>query len=199
MTDKDDADDQAHSGKHEEAPRKNAPGGGARPSGAETGPKAEALADIGAVFKGLGGFVEMLGSLVEKAEQIEQQGEFKVKGLGDDARGVYGFSVRTGLGGVPQVRRFGNLNPSAKGPVVEDVREPLVDVFDEDDAVIVTAEIPGVAEEEITLTATDGRLSLATTGRHRYAKDIALPPSVDPATMERSHRNGILQVKLKKV
>lgn len=168
-------------------------------AGDEPGPKAEALADLGAVFRGLGGFVEMLGTLVEKGEEIQRQGEFKVKGLGDQARGVYGFSVRSGLGGVPQFRRFGNLNPSAKGPVVEDVREPLVDVFDEADEVIVTAEIPGVAENEISLSLEGHHLALATTGRHRYAKEIALPGNIDPASLERSHRNGILQVKLRKV
>ena len=164
----------------------------------EGGP-AENLADLGAMFRGLGGFVEMLGSLVEKSEHLERSGEFKVKGLGDQARGVYGFSVRTGLGGIPQVRRFGNLNPSPKGPVVEDVREPLVDVFDEADAVMVTVEMPGVAEEEIALAVEGRHLVLATTGHHRYAKNVELPEGIDPASLERSHRNGILQVKLKKV
>ncbi|WP_371345992.1 Hsp20/alpha crystallin family protein [Ancylobacter sp. IITR112] len=169
---------------------------GARPEGA---PRSEAMADLGAAFRGLGGLVEMLGSLVEKAEEVQREGEFRVKGLGDQARGVYGFSLRTGIGGVPQVRRFGNLNPTAKGPVVEDVREPLVDVFDEDEQVIVTAEIPGVAESEISLSLDGDRLALATTGRHLYAKTVTLPAPVDPASLERSHRNGILQVKLRKV
>lgn len=165
----------------------------------EAAHQAETLADIGAVFRGLGGFVEMLGALVEKAEEsTERQGEFKIKGLGDQARGVYGFSVRSGLGGIPRVNRFGNLNPGPKGPVVEDVREPLVDVFDEGDEVLVTAELPGVAEDEITLSLVDGHLALKTTGRHLYAKDIALPEGIDPASLSRSHRNGILQVKLRK-
>lgn len=171
-------------------------GSGSRP-GAD--PKSDALADLGATFRGLGGLVEMLGTLVEKAEDVQRQGEFKVKGLGDQARGVYGFSLRTGIGGVPQVRRFGNINPTAKGPVVDDVREPLVDVFDEVGEVIVTAEIPGVAESEISLSLEGNRLSLATTGRHLYAKTITLPGNIDPASLERSHRNGILQVKLRKV
>ncbi|MBB5751377.1 archaeal heat shock protein Hsp20 [Prosthecomicrobium pneumaticum] len=175
-------------------------GEGGKPAGAGGGPKgAEAIAEIGAVFKGLGGFVEMLGALVEKAETVERQGSFTVKGAGDEAQGVYGFSVRTGLGGVPRVRSFGNVRPTARGPVVDDVREPLVDLFDEADGVIVTAEIPGVAEDEIALSIEDGKLSITTSGRHRYAKTIALPAGVDPASLERSHRNGILQVKLRKV
>lgn len=166
-------------------------------SGGEGNP-AENLADLGSVFRGLGGFVEMLGALVEKGEGLDRQGEFDV-GSGGQARGVYGFSVRTGLGGVPQVRRFGNVNPTGKGPVFEDVREPLVDVFDEADTVVVTAELPGVSEEEISLSVVGANLVLTTTGRHRYAKDVALPEGIDTASLERSHRNGILQVKFKKL
>lgn len=190
MTGKDDKD-------QDEAPHRKA---GAKPNARpDADPKTEALADLGAAFRGLGGLVEMLGTLVEKAEDVQREGEFRVKGLGDQARGVYGFSLRTGIGGVPQVRRFGNVTPTAKGPVVEDVREPLVDVFDEADEIIVTAEIPGVAENEISLALDGNRLSLSTTGRHLYAKTITLPGPVDPASLERSHRNGILQARLRKV
>jgi HSP20 family protein len=168
------------------------------PTAPGEGQPAEGLADLGAVFRGLGGFVEMLGALVEKGESVDRQGEFDV-GSGGQARGVYGFSVRTGLGGMPQVRRFGNVNPTGKGPVIEDVREPLVDVFDEADAVIVTAELPGVAEDEISLSVTGQALVLTTTGRHRYAKEVGLPAGIDAASLERSHRNGILQVKFRKL
>ncbi|WP_208948482.1 Hsp20/alpha crystallin family protein [Segnochrobactrum spirostomi] len=170
-----------------------------KPSGTAEPGKAEAMADIGAMFRGLGGLVEMLGSLVEQAEQVDKSGEFKVKGLGDQARGVYGFSVKTGLGRVPQVRRFGNISPTPRGPVVDDVREPLVDLYDEEDGLVVTAELPGVSEEEIALTIEDGALLLETKGRHRYAKRIELPGVVDAASLEHSHRNGILQVKLRKI
>jgi HSP20 family protein len=167
----------------------------------DTGHKdhAEPLSGIGAVFQGLGSFVELLGNMVEQGEQhIERQGEFKVEGLGDGTQGVYGFSIRSGLGGAPQIRRFGNVRPSPKGPVVSDVREPLVDVFNEGEEIVVTAELPGVTDEELTLTATASNLSLKTAGARRYSKEIALPVPVDPASLRRSFRNGILQVQLRK-
>lgn len=159
----------------------------------------EPLAGMGAVFRGLGGFIELLGSLAEQGErQIERQGEFRIKGLGDQAQGVYGVSIRTGLGGAPEVRRFGNVRATAKGPVVSDVREPLVDVFDEGEEIIVTAELPGVAEEDITLSASGSVLTLETGGTHRYAKEISLPAAVEATSLRHSYRNGILQVQLKK-
>src|SRR5262245_42766710 len=54
-------------------------------------------------------------------------------GLGDGARGVYGFSIRTGRGGqgADRIERFGNSHATTEGVVVDDVHEPLVDVFDE--------------------------------------------------------------------
>lgn len=159
----------------------------------------EPLAGMGAVFQGLGGFIELLGNMVEQGERhIERSGEFAVKGMGDQAQGVYGFSIRSGLGGAPEVRRFGNLRPTAKGPVVANVREPLVDVFDEGDKIIITAELPGVTEEELKVSAKKSVLSLETTGKHRYAKDVPLPSPVDGDTLHQSYRNGILQVTLQK-
>ena len=113
-------------------------------SGDETDEE-ETTGGFGALFRGLGDFVELMGGLVEQGERrTERQGSFRVKGLGDEARGVYGFSIRTGLGGVPHVQRFGNIRPTPKGPIVDEIREPLVDVFDEGAEIMVTAELPGV-------------------------------------------------------
>lgn len=154
---------------------------------------------IGALFRGLGDFVELMGGLAEQGERLaERQGEFSVKGLGEEARGVYGFSIRTGIGGIPQVQRFGNIRPTPKGPVVDDVREPLVDVFDEGPEIMVTAELPGVADEDVIVTAGEDVLSLETRGEHRFAKEIPLPAKVDGASLRRSYRNGILQMHVRK-
>ena len=131
-------------------------------------------------------------------EEVTRTGEFKIKGLGDKARGVYGFSVRTGIGGIPRVERFGNIRTTEEGPVVAEVREPLVDVFDEGQEIVVVAELPGVAEEEIHIEAQDDILSLETTGERKYAKEILLPEAVDATTLRKTYRNGILELGLKK-
>ncbi len=163
--------------------------------------KGEASFDLGfgGLFKGLGDFVDLLSEMVEKGEeQVTRTGEFKVKGLGEKGRGVYGFSVRTGIGGIPRVERFGNIRATEEGPEVAEVREPLVDVFDEEREMLVVAELPGVGEEEIRVEIQDDVLSLETTGEHKYAKEILLSRSVDAASMRRSYKNGILELRLKK-
>jgi HSP20 family protein len=155
---------------------------------------------LGSLFKGLGDFLDVLSDVVEETGETEttRRGEFRVKGLGEKARGVYGFTIRTGIGGTPTVERFGNIRSTEEGPVVAEVREPLVDMFDEDLEVVVVAELPGVAEEDIQCEIQDDILSLETTGERRYAKEILLAGPVDAATLRKTYRNGILELRLKK-
>jgi HSP20 family protein len=158
---------------------------------------------FGDLFKGLGNFLDVVSELVDKAEEIkEKQGEFVVGKTpgGEPIRGVYGFSIRTAVGGgLPKVESFGNIRETEKGPVVAETREPLADVFDENGSVLVVVELPGVAESELMLTAEGDILSLNTTGRRRYAKEILLPAAVDPATLTKTYTNGVLEVRARKV
>jgi len=163
--------------------------------------KGEATLDLGfgGLFKGLGDFIDLLGEMIETGEEeVTRTGEFRVKGLGDKARGVYGFTVRTGIGGIPRVERFGNIRTTEEGPVVAEVREPLVDLFDEEQEIVVVAELPGVAEEEVHIEIQDDILSLETTGERKYAKEILLPESVDATTLQKAYKNGILELRLRK-
>jgi len=164
-------------------------------------PKAEVSLDLGfgGLFKGLGTFLDMVSEMVETSQEVSTRtGEFKVKGLGDKARGVYGLTIRTGIGGMPQVEPFGNIRTSEAGPEVADVREPLVDVFDEEHEIVVVAELPGVAQDEINVTVEDDILRLETTGQHKYAKEILLPDAVEATDPGKTYNNGILELRLKK-
>lgn len=156
---------------------------------------------LGGLFKGLGNFLDLLSDMVETSEETGEStrsGEFKVKGLGDKARGVYGFSVRTGIGGVPHVEHFGNIRNTQAGPEVAEVREPLVDVFDEAQEIVIAAELPGVGENEIHIDIQDDVLSLETSGERKYAKEILLPAAVDASSLQKTYKNGILELRLQK-
>src|SRR5215831_2003961 len=90
--------------------------------------------ELSGLFGTLGNAVDLLGKLTEAGvKHLQHQDEFTLKGLGDGARGVYGFSIRTGRGGkgADRIERFGNIHATTEGVVVDDVHEPLVDVFDE--------------------------------------------------------------------
>jgi len=114
------------------------------------------------------------------------------------AKGVYGFSIRT-LAGKPVIETFGNIRETKKGPVVEEVREPIVDVFDEKDHILVIAELPGVSEDEIKIEVAGDILNLTASDRDRkYAKEILLPSKVKASSLKTSFKNGILDITLEK-
>jgi len=152
---------------------------------------------FGGLFKGIGNLIDLASKLGEEAEEIKKVGE--IKGLPKPAKGVYGFSIRTMVGGKPIIDTFGNLKETPKGPVVEEVREPMVDVFDEKDHILVIAELPGVSEEEIKIDVEGDILKLTASSKDRkYAKEVLLPAKVKREGMKCVYRNGVLEVTLPK-
>jgi HSP20 family protein len=103
-------------------------------------------------------------------------------------------------GGKPVIETFGNVKETAKGPVVEEVREPIVDVFDEKDHILVLVELPGVSKEKIKVDINGDILNLSTSDKGRqYAKEILLPHKVNAETLKTSYKNGILEITLDKL
>ena len=77
-------------------------------------------------------------------------------------------------------------------------REPLVDVFDEGNHLLIIAELPGVEEKDIEIQVRVDTLTLsAQSPGQRYLKEVALPCPVE-GEAKTSYRNGILQVELTK-
>jgi len=116
---------------------------------------------------------------------------------------VYGFSVTIGPDGKPIIREFGNVPRRIRGkPTIIEEREPLVDVFETDSEVVVVAEMPGVEKEKIDVKVTeDGKTLIisASNEDRKYYKEVDLPAKVDPLSAKATYKNGVLEVKLKKI
>jgi HSP20 family protein len=157
------------------------------------------LASLGGIFSGFGGLIEKLGELAEAGESLSRSGEFK--DASGKIHGVYGINVKTALGESGEtelkIEPFGNVRrESADRPKGEDVREPLVDIHEEDDYVLVLVELPGVSKENVNLKVADGRLELsAEHGKTTYRKEIDLPQKCLAEQMSWECSNGILQVR----
>ena len=165
-------------------------------------PKEGLEVEIGGLFNTLGGAVDLLGKLAEAgAKRLQHQGEFTLKGLGDGARGVYGFSIRTGRGGegADRVEPFGNIHATTEGVIVDEVHEPMVDVFDEGSEIVVTAELPGARENEITIEQRDAVLAIESQGERRYAKEVVLPGAIDRSSVRKKYNNGVLEIRARKI
>lgn len=152
------------------------------------------IGSMGEVFKGLGSFLELVSEMEEKGqEKLERTGEIKMPG----GKAMYGFSIKTGGLG-PTIERFGNIvRETEKGPVVEEMREPFVDIFEEEGGLEVIAELPGVEEEDISCEIKDGVLIVSADGDGRkYKKEVLLPCKA--SILKTSYRNGIFKLSLKK-
>ncbi len=181
-------------------PQQRQPGDARRGPRQGRPPKGQVSIDLGfgELFKGLGNFLDLLGEMAEEGKSEVHRAQ-EVHGPGG-VRGVYGFSIKMGLGGKPIVENFGNIHSTERGPEVSEVREPLVDVFDEGEYIQVIAELPGVAEGDIRVEVKDDILSLSAEGRHRkYAKEVLLPAMVEPESRRQTYQNGIFEVRLNKI
>jgi HSP20 family protein len=164
------------------------------------GPREERSTGLGGFLNSLSNLLETLGDLAETGGQLQRTGE-----LGDPeskVRGVYGLNIKVGIGdeGV-KVAPFGNVHKDEQTgkAVVSEVIEPLLDVFDEDQYVLVVAEMPGVGEEDVDLALRDDILTIAAErGGKKYRKEVLLPASFATRQMAFTCRNGILEVKLNK-
>lgn len=149
---------------------------------------------FGGLFRGLGNLIDLAAKMNE--EETKEEGE--IKGLPKNVKGVYGFSIRT-LAGKPVIESFGNIRETARGPVVEEIREPIVDVFDEEKRILIIAELPGVSRDKIKIEVAQDILNLtASDTQRRYAKEVLLPDKVRPETMKTTYKNGILEITLEK-
>lgn len=155
---------------------------------------------IGGLFKGIESLVELAAKLKEAGGEIKKEGEIDLSHLKEGMKGVYGFSIKTAGGGKPVVETFGNIKKSPEGPVVEEEREPLTDVFDEKDEVLVISEIPGVNGEGITLDLKGDILEITAVGKNRkYCKEVLLPVRAKKEDLSYAYKNGILEVRIKKI
>lgn len=114
---------------------------------------------------------------------------------------VYGWSLRVGPDGKPRFREFGNVSPEhgMRLQQLSSIREPLVDVVETDETITVTAELPGVAKEDIELEATENMLTINVDDEDRqYYKEVELPTEVDTDSAHATYQNGILDIELHK-
>lgn len=152
---------------------------------------------FGGLFKGISNLIDLASRLSKEAGELKKEGEIK---FGKDVKGVYGFNIRTIAGGVPTIETFGNIKKTSRGPVVEEEREPIVDLFDEKDGILIIAELPGVSEDDINFEVKGDILKIsAKTSDRKYSKEILLPSKVREDKIESSYKNGILELKLIKI
>jgi len=155
---------------------------------------------------GGGGILEGLVTLVEKLSELERRGERlersgRIGGSDGKVRGSYDIEVRVGLGdeaaGESPSRRDDGEGKVTRSVPVQPIREPFVDVFEEEAGTVVVAQLPGVPCEEVVLELEEDILLIRADHEElRYRKELLLPRSFSQEEMKARCRNGVLEIRL---
>jgi len=135
---------------------------------------------------------EFMKKMLKNRDKFNLQGPF-----------VYGFNVSFGPDGIPKLSKFGSIQPKkGKKEIEKNFREPLTEVMEEKDNIIVVAEMPGIKKDDIELKATEYSLIISAESainNRRYKKSINLSSAIDPDHAKARYQNGILEIKLDKI
>lgn len=157
------------------------------------------LLGLGGIFKGIEKLVDLAGKL-QNENEINKEGEINLDHLKKGMKGVYGFTIKSATGGgKPTVETFGNIKKTPEGPKVEEEREPMTDVFDEKDEILIIAEMPGIEEADIKIDLKGDMLDIsAERNTRKYHKELLLPAKAEKENMKFKYNNGILEIRIKK-
>jgi len=101
-------------------------------------------------------------------------------------------------------------------PELAELKMPKVDIIDRDTEIVVRAELPGVAKDDIDLSITDNTVTIKATTSHEekeekgnyyrceisrgsFSRTVALPGDVDADNAKASFNDGILELTMPKL
>ncbi|MCX6241195.1 MAG: Hsp20/alpha crystallin family protein [Bacteroidetes bacterium] len=156
------------------------------------------LFGLGGLFKGIEKLVDLAGKLEENGG-IKKEGEINFDHIKKGMKGVYGFTINTAGGGSPKVETFGNIKKTPEGPKVDEEREPITDLFNEKNELVIIAEMPGIEENEIKIELKQDILEISAVSKNRsYRKEMLLPVKAVKQNLRHKFTNGILEIRIKK-
>jgi HSP20 family molecular chaperone IbpA len=121
--------------------------------------------------------------------------------------GVKGFVIRGRFGADNALEPLEPLKPSKRRPLPEnpfelpkkaldETREPLTDVFEEEKAIKIYVELPGEEEDDIKLNVKGGNVEIKAKS---FYKMIKLPNKpIDAEKLSSEYKNGVLKVTIQK-
>lgn len=157
--------------------------------------------------KGLTGLIGELAKLTENSETYQKRIKLGEKGVIDFHIGMRPLK---GSNSTRQINSFKLNKFNEEEPThlkelapIDAIKEndSIVDVFEEGQTIRVMAELPGASENDVKIDIESNTLIIRSTtdSTRKYYKRIALPKPVNKKAVEFSCKNGVLEVKLKKV
>jgi HSP20 family protein len=141
--------------------------------------------------------LERLGDIID--ETMQKAFDNPSKDASTKRSRFKSFSVRIGPDGKPRIREFTAREPLQDESEVSDDPEPLIDIIEDDETVVVLASLPGLDKDDIDLRLTGDTLTFSIDAEDfEWYDELKLPVKVSPKSVRASYKNGILEIKMKK-
>lgn len=168
--------------------------------------------DFDEIFGDFGFNSEFMESILKKFNEIEKmikngklQGQWNIKQI--DEPGRKGYIVQGRFESDQPIDPFEPFRPWRRRPMpkrrfevpetaLKGSREPLTDVFDEDNAVKIYVELPGEEKNDILLNVTEGKVEVKAKKFYKMMKVPTSNADIEKATSK--YKNGVLEVTIPK-
>jgi len=160
------------------------------------------------IFKLMKKSQNRMDRILDKIRSGDIKGTWEIRQI--DEPDIKGFTVR-GYFGTQQplqpLEPIDPMKPSKRRPLpdkpfevpkaaLNEMREPLVDIFDEDNIVRIYVELPGVEKDDIKLNLEKGHVEV--TAKNFY-KTITLPNmQINTNGVSTEYKNGVLEIRMPK-
>lgn len=137
---------------------------------------------------------EMIDETMQKAyDNASEKGSVKPTRVTD-------FNIKIGPDGKPRIQEIRGRQSLQEEPELSDELEPLVDLIDEEDVLVVLVALPGVKKDNIDLRVTENCLTISvTTDEFEWYDEFKLPTRVITKSARASYKNAVLEVRLEKL
>jgi HSP20 family protein len=143
--------------------------------------------------------LEKLGDLINAT--LEKVYKNSYRNTLSNKNKIKGFSIRIDPNGKPRIKEIiASLSSIDDELDIVDDFEPLVDLIEEKDTLIILATIPGIKKSDIDLRLTKTCLIISVESEvFEWYDELMLPAKVDSKSAKASFKNGVLEVRLKKL
>jgi HSP20 family molecular chaperone IbpA len=170
-------------------------------------------------FEELFGFDEIFQRMQEYIQKAAESGELSENSLtipfeGPNFKGIikyeysnlpineqdieFGLPFPEELEPTPRKAKKIISEKSLQAPVQDIRQDPLVDIIENPDELIIVAEVPAANKEDIKLNLTEKNLEIRVDSPTMFYKAIQLPCTVDCDSAKANFKNRILEIKIKK-
>jgi hypothetical protein len=162
----------------------------------DDGPKGrEALEEI---VRRLGGIAETVQDAIKNTGGANGgTSDFTIDTPLGPLTGRYSASVKSARGGIGARQPGpGRRTPSETPAATPTPHEPMIDAFDEPEAFVVTADIPGLRLEDVFISCEAGHLVLTISGAAPFTRRIAFATLTPEHSPRVRMSNGILEIRV---